>query len=52
MIKKINKDLTAEQKLVLFEDGTEAPGTSKLNYEKRNQQHYNEEIRNQKNINR
>ena len=25
MTKKINKDLTAEQKLVLFEDGTEAP---------------------------
>ena len=35
MIKKINKDLTAEQKLVLFEDGTEAPGTSELNHEKR-----------------
>ena len=34
MGKKINKDLTAEQKLVLFEDGTEVPGTSKLNYEK------------------
>tara|TARA_Y100000741_G_scaffold274371_1_gene214335 strand:+ start:368 stop:739 length:372 start_codon:yes stop_codon:yes gene_type:complete len=35
MIKKINKDLTAEQKLILFEDGTERPGTSELNYEKR-----------------
>ena len=35
MTKKINKDLTSEQKLVLFEDGTEAPGTSELNYEKR-----------------
>ena len=35
MTKKINKDLTAEQKLVLFEDGTEAPGTSELNNEKR-----------------
>ena len=35
MTKKINQDLTAEQKLVLFEDGTEAPGTSELNYEKR-----------------
>ena len=34
MTKKINKDLTAEQKLVLFEDGTEAPGTSELNHEK------------------
>ena len=35
MTKKTNKDLTAEQKLVLFEDGTEAPGTSELNNEKR-----------------
>ena len=35
MIKKINKDLTVEQKLVLFEDGTETPGTSELNHEKR-----------------
>ena len=35
MSKKINKDLSAEQKLVLFEDGTEAPGTSELNHEKR-----------------
>ena len=35
MEKKINKDLTAEQKLVLFEEGTEAPGTSELNHEKR-----------------
>ena len=35
MTKKINKDLTAEQKLILFEDGTEAPGTSELNHEKR-----------------
>ena len=34
MTKKINKDLTAEQKLVLFEEGTEAPGTSELNHEK------------------
>ena len=34
MIKK-NPNLTAEQKLVLFEDGTEAPGTSELNHEKR-----------------
>ena len=33
--KKINKNLTAEQKLVLFEDGTETPGTSELNQEKR-----------------
>ena len=35
MIKKINKDLTTEQKLILFEAGTESPGTSELNYEKR-----------------
>ncbi|MBM3630589.1 MAG: peptide-methionine (R)-S-oxide reductase MsrB [Alphaproteobacteria bacterium] len=35
MIKKINKNLSLEQKSVLFEDGTEAPGTSELNHEKR-----------------
>ena len=35
MSKLINKHLTAEQKLVLFEDGTESPGTSELNHEKR-----------------
>ena len=35
MTKKINKDLTAEQKLVLFEDATEPPNTSELNQEKR-----------------
>ena len=35
MIKK-NPNLTAEQKLVMFEDGTEPPGTSELNNEKRN----------------
>ena len=29
------KDLTAEQKFVLYEEGTEAPGSSPLNYEKR-----------------
>ena len=32
---KQNPSLTAEQKLVLFEDGTESPGTSELNNEKR-----------------
>ena len=32
---KKNPSLTAEQKLVLFEDGTEAPGTSELNNEKK-----------------
>jgi len=35
MAKKINKDLTSEQKLVLFEEGTEMAGTSELNHEKR-----------------
>ena len=29
------KDLTAEQKHILLEEGTEPPGTSPLNYEKR-----------------
>ena len=28
---KKNLNLTAEQKLVMFEDGTEAPNTSELN---------------------
>ncbi len=32
---KKNPNLTAEQKLVMFEDGTEAPGTSELNNEKK-----------------
>ena len=32
---KKNPNLTAEQKLVMFEDGTEPPGTSELNHEKR-----------------
>ena len=32
---KKNPNLTAEQKLVMFEDGTELPGTSELNNEKR-----------------
>ena len=32
---KKNSKLTAEQKLVMFEDGTEPPGTSELNNEKR-----------------
>ena len=35
MTKKINNDLTSEQKLVLFEEGTEMAGTSELNHEKR-----------------
>ena len=32
---KKNPNLTAEQQLVMFEDGTEPPGTSELNNEKR-----------------
>ena len=32
---KKNSNLTAEQKLVMFEDGTEPPGSSELNNEKR-----------------
>ena len=35
MIKKINPNLTAEQKLILFEEGTERAGSSELNHEKR-----------------
>ncbi len=35
MIKKINKNLTTEQKSVLFDEGTERPGSSELNNEKR-----------------
>ena len=34
MVKK-NSDLTAEQKLILFEEGTEHPRSSELNNEKR-----------------
>ena len=32
---KKNSNLSVEQKLVMFEDGTEPPGTSELNSEKR-----------------
>ena len=32
---KNNPNLTAEQKLILFEEGTERPGSSELNSEKR-----------------
>ena len=34
------QNLTAEQKFVLLEEGTEAPGTSPLNYEKRKWSYY------------
>ena len=32
---KNNPNLSAEQKLILFEEGTERPGSSELNDEKR-----------------
>ena len=35
MVKKINNNLSVDQKLVLFEEGTEPPGSSELNKEKR-----------------
>ena len=34
MTKKINPNLTAEQKLILFEEGTERAGSSELNNER------------------
>ena len=34
-MKKNNQNLTTEQKSIFFEEGTEAPGSSKLNNEKR-----------------
>ena len=34
-MKKKNENLTDEQKLILFEEGTESPGSSELNNEKR-----------------
>ena len=33
--KKINKNLTKEQELILFNEDTEPPGSSALNHEKR-----------------
>ena len=35
MPKKINNNLTNEQKKIMFEEGTEIPNSSELNYEKR-----------------
>ena len=32
---KKNTNLSSEQKLILFEEGTERPGSSELNFEKR-----------------
>ena len=34
--KKINKNLSKEQEMILFEEHTESPGSSSLNREKRN----------------
>ena len=34
------RDLTSEQKHILLEEGTEEPGTSPLNYEKREGDYY------------
>jgi peptide-methionine (R)-S-oxide reductase len=39
-MKEKNKNLTAEQKLVLFDEGTEPPGSSELNNEKREGSYY------------
>ena len=33
--KILNKSLSDEQKKIMFEEGTERPGSSELNYEKR-----------------
>ena len=35
MQKKINTKLTTEQEKIMFEEETELPGSSSLNYEKR-----------------
>ena len=36
----MNKDLTPKQKYILYEEGTESPGSSPLNYEKRKGDYY------------
>ena len=36
----MDKKLTTEQKNILFEEGTEPPGSSALNYEKREGDYY------------
>ena len=50
-MKKINSKLSSEQKLILFEEGTERPGSSILNEEKRIQENLglNIKIENKKN---
>ena len=37
---KKNPNLTAEQNIVFFKEGTEPPGSSKLNHEKRKGAYY------------
>ena len=39
-MKKKNPNLSEEQKLIMFEDGTELPNTSELNNEKREGSYY------------
>ena len=36
----MSKNLSGEQKHILFEEGTESPGSSPLNYEKREGDYY------------
>ena len=40
MPKEINPKLTDQQKKVMFEEGTETPGSSELNFEKREGAYY------------
>tara|TARA_B100000945_G_C20379221_1_gene596303 strand:- start:385 stop:756 length:372 start_codon:yes stop_codon:yes gene_type:complete len=40
MPKEINLNLNSEQKNVMFDEATELPGSSKLNYEKREGSYY------------
>ena len=40
MPKEINPKLTVQQKKVMFEEGTETPGSSELNFEKRKGAYY------------
>ena len=44
MTKKINPNLTAEQKLILFEEGTERAGSSELNHEKRDSRYKSNQL--------
>ena len=40
MKKKINNNLSKEQEKIMFEEGTELPNSSELNYEKREGSYY------------